>query len=210
MHRLKVHSQPEMFSSLLDAVVFGPAEVEAVDAEEVLGVKQEEYLRSKFKRNETPPTNTSQQQQQLQQAQVSQPQLVRSKPVPVIVEPQTAAPPPPPPPPPPQNPPANYQYLQQQQEQQQKQQQQQRRSGRLVYVPREGGRQGGGGRAGGADGVNLAGGGGGGGLSAGAGYVRPRRQVKRYEGPARDRARIVSTLHKNNIFIRTYTYTKIF
>jgi len=125
LHRLKTHSHPETFSSLLDAVVFGPAEVEVVDVEEVLGVKKEEYLRSKFRRNETPATPQTQARSNVKAVQPAPPP-------PVIVEPPPAPPPPPPPPPQQQQQqqPANYQYLQQQQQ----------RQGRLVYAPRDEGR----------------------------------------------------------------------
>ena len=54
MHRwninnLRVRNPDEKLQSIIDMMVIGPADVENVDVEEILGVRAEEYLRSKFR-----------------------------------------------------------------------------------------------------------------------------------------------------------------
>ncbi|XP_059087154.1 uncharacterized protein LOC131883658 isoform X2 [Tigriopus californicus] len=51
LHQLRIRNFEDTYQTIIDAVVIGPAEVEAVDVEEVLGISTDEYLRSKFKRS---------------------------------------------------------------------------------------------------------------------------------------------------------------
>ena len=45
----RVRNPDEKLQSIIDMMVIGPADVENVDVEEILGVRAEEYLRSKFR-----------------------------------------------------------------------------------------------------------------------------------------------------------------
>ena len=49
INQLRLRNPDERLQAIIDAMVIGPADVENVDVEEILGVRAEEYLRSKFK-----------------------------------------------------------------------------------------------------------------------------------------------------------------
>ena len=51
LHQLRIRSFEDTYQALIDAIVVGPAEVESIDVEEVLGISSDEFLRSKFKRS---------------------------------------------------------------------------------------------------------------------------------------------------------------
>ena len=49
INNLRVRNPDEKLQSIIDMMVIGPADVENVDVEEILGVRAEESLRSKFR-----------------------------------------------------------------------------------------------------------------------------------------------------------------
>ena len=49
LNNLRLRNPDEKLQSIIDMMVIGPADVENVDVEEILGVRAEEYLRSKFR-----------------------------------------------------------------------------------------------------------------------------------------------------------------
>lgn len=48
---MKIRAQEGLYQTIIDAIVMGPAEVETHEMEEVLGIRSEDFLKSKFKRN---------------------------------------------------------------------------------------------------------------------------------------------------------------
>lgn len=48
---LKSNGEEEVYESLVGAVIVGPADVDAKDAANILGIKSVDFLRSKFRRN---------------------------------------------------------------------------------------------------------------------------------------------------------------
>ena len=51
LYQLKIRAQEGLYQTIIDAIVMGPAEVETHEMEEVLGIRSEDFLKSKFKRN---------------------------------------------------------------------------------------------------------------------------------------------------------------
>ena len=51
LHQLRLRGHEDKLQTIVDSVVVGPTEVETIEIDEILGVRTDEFLKSKFKRN---------------------------------------------------------------------------------------------------------------------------------------------------------------